>query len=130
MRIAGKPCDCGSNKHTLMLEAAAEELISYDPDNAPIYKSIIAWIPDNATKITPEGIQSGKYDSEYPRMANEFKMFRKGVLGSVADPVIPESGKQISTDSIPGQGMTLAEAKKLAAEEAAKEVERQWTKES
>jgi len=122
LKIAGKPCDCGSNKHTLMLEAAAEELISQDPSNASIYKSIIIWIHDNASKIVPSAIQSGKYDSEYPRMANEFKMFRKGVLGSVADPV------EASSDT--GAGITLEQAKKLAAEEAAREVERQWKKES
>ncbi|MDP2730343.1 MAG: hypothetical protein Q8O55_07665 [Dehalococcoidales bacterium] len=115
LKIAGKPCDCGSNKHTLMLEAAAEELISQDPGNASVYQSIINWIPANRSKIIPEAIQTGKYASEYPRMANEFKMFRKGVLGSIAEPV-----------EQPGEMMTLEMAKKLASEEAAKEVERAW----
>ncbi len=115
LRIAGKPCDCGSNKHTLMLEAAAEELISQDPGNASVYQSIIAWIPANHSKIIPEAIQTGKYTSEYPRMANEFKMFRKGVLGSIAETVEQA-----------GEAMTLEMAKKLASEEAAKEVERAW----
>lgn len=119
LKIAGKPCDCGSNKHTLMLEAAAEELISQDPDNAFVYQSIIVWIRNNSSKIVPEAILSGKYDSDYPRMANEFKMFRKNVLGSVADPVAHAPGE-----------ITLEEAKRLAAEEASAEVERQWKKES
>ena len=111
--IAGKPCDCLSNKHTLELEAASEELISQDPGN-PVYKEIIAWIGDNFSKVSVEAIHSGAYASEYPRMANEFKGFRKRVMGTVA------TGEG-TTASI-----TLEQAKKLAADEAAKEVERAW----
>ncbi len=115
LKIAGKPCDCGSNKHTLMLEAAAEELISQDPGNASVYQDIIKWIPQNRDKILPEAIQGGKYAGEYPRMANEFKTFRKRVMGSVAESPADSAG-----------GLTLEEAKMLASEEAAKEVERAW----
>lgn len=119
LKIANKPCDCLSNKHTLMLEAAAEELISQDPNNATVYQDIIAWIPRNASKVSPEAIQGGKYASEYPRMANELKNFRKRVMGSVGKEVTPVAGK-----------ITLEQAKKMAAEEAAKEVERVWNKEN
>jgi len=115
MKIAGKPCDCLSNKHTLMLESAAEELISQDPGNAGVYQEIIDWIPRNARKVTPEAIQSGKYTSEYPTMANEFKAFRKRVMGSAAEQADNPTGV-----------LTLEQAKKMAAEEAAKEVERAW----
>ena len=33
LRIAGKPCDCLDAKHTLGLEAVAEELIAQEPSN-------------------------------------------------------------------------------------------------
>lgn len=114
LKIAGKPCDCLSNKHTLMLEAAAEELISQDPGN-PVYQEIIDWIPANRSKVTPEAILSGQHSSEYPHMANQFKSFRKQVMGSVGN-----------TPAEPTGPLTLAQAKKMAAEEAAKEVERAW----
>jgi len=112
--IAGKPCTCLESKHTLLLEAAAEELIPEDPGNT-VYRDILQWIEDNQSKVTVEAIRSKKYASEYPRMANEFKNFRKRVMGTVGTPV--EAGANI----------TLEQAKKLAAEEATKEVERQWT---
>jgi hypothetical protein len=117
LKIAGKPCDCLSNKHTLMIEAAAEELISQDPGNA-VYQEIIGWIPRNQHKVTPEAITGGKYAAEYPHMANEFKVFRKRVMGSVGALEIP-TGK-----------ITLDQAKKLAAAEAEKAVEKQWNSQS
>jgi len=113
LKIANRPCDCLSNKHTLMLEAAAEELISQDLGNS-VYQEIIDWIGNNASKVSPEVIQSGKYAAEYPHMANEFKNFRKRVFGSVG------------TAEKAGGEITLEQAKKMASEEAAKEVERAW----
>lgn len=113
LKIAGKPCDCLTNKHTLMLEAASEELISQDPGN-PVYQEIIIWTGNNRSKVSIEAIQSGIYAAEYPQMANEFKNFRKRVMGSVGTSEGAESN------------ITLEDAKKMAAEEAAKEVEKQW----
>ncbi len=133
LRIANRPCDCLSNKHTLMLEAAAEELISQDPGNT-VYQQIINWIPDNREKVTPEAIASGQYAEEYPHMANEFKTFRKRVMGSVGlitDPhLTTEQAKKLvgaanEEDAHPGT-LTLEQAKKMAAEEAIKEVEKAW----
>lgn len=115
LKIAGKPCDCLSNKHTLLLEAAAEELVSQDPSN-PVYLEIIQWIKDNGRKVTVEAIQSGKHTKEYPVMASQFKDFRKRVMGTVA----------LSDVREPPQTITLKQAQKLAAEEAAKEVEKRW----
>ena len=115
LKIAGKPCDCLSNKHTLFLEAVAGELIPQDPNNS-VYQEIIDWIPRNAQKVTIEAIQHGRYASEYSHMANEFKNFRKRVMGTVG------TGESTATN------ITLDQAKKLAAEEAAKEVEKQWKK--
>jgi hypothetical protein len=115
LKIAGKSCDCLSNKHTLLLEAAAEELISQDPSN-PVYLEIIQWVKDNGHKVTVEAIQSGKYKEEYRVMASQFKDLRKRVMGTAA----PSDMKE------PPQAITLEEAKELAAEEATKEVEKRW----
>jgi len=109
--IANKPCTCLESKHSLQLEAAAEELIPEDPGNS-VYLDIIQWIKANQHKVTVEAIHSKKYAAEYPRMSNEFKNFRKRVMGTVA--------------TSEGAHITLDEAKKLAAEEAEKEVEKQW----
>lgn len=113
--IAGKPCDCLDNKHTLFLEATSEELISQDPGN-PVYQEIIQWIRDNQHKVTIEAIASGAYKGEYPQMANLFKNFRKRVMGTAAYNALGE----------PSHPITLEEAKKLARDEAEKEVEKRW----
>lgn len=115
LRIAGKPCDCLESKHTLLLEAAAEELIAQEPDN-PVYSEIIDWIKQNQPKVTIEAISTGKYDDEYPHMAAEFKGFRKRIMGTTVLTAMVE----------PKQELNLEEAKKLAAEEAAQEVEKRW----
>jgi len=113
--IAGKPCDCLDNKHTLLIEAASEELISQDPRN-PVYREIIQWIRENQNKVTIEAIQSGAYKEEYPQMAFQFKDFRKRVMGTAAFNALGEPPGTIS----------LEEAKKLAADEAVKEIEKRW----
>jgi len=115
LRIAGKPCDCLDSKHSLGLEATAEELISSEPDN-PIYREILIWLKQNHPKVTIEAIGSGRYDEEYPAMAGQFREFRKRIMGTTALTAMIEPKAQISLD----------EAKKLAAEEAAKEVEKRW----
>jgi hypothetical protein len=115
LKIAGKPCDCLSNKHTLGLEAMAEELISADPNN-PVYNEIIRWIKDNAPKLTVEAIDSGKYAQEYPGLASQFKDFRKRILGTDAFQAMVTNPSN----------MTLDEAKEIASTQAKKEVERQW----
>ena len=115
LRIAGKPCDCLSNKHTLGLEAMAEELISADPGNS-VYSEIIQWIKNNQHKLTVEAIQSGQYAQDYPELASQFKDFRKRILGT-------DAFKAMVADP---SDMTLDEAKKIAADRAEKEVERQW----
>ena len=116
LKIAGKPCDCLSEKHSLMLEAAAEELISQDPANE-VYRDIIDWIHTNQPKVTPEAIVAGTYAGQYPVMAAQFKKFRKDVLGTTSTAVVAK----------PEQTITLDRAKKIAAAEAEREVERQWS---
>lgn len=90
LRIAGKPCDCLETKHTLGMEAVAEELIPYEPDNS-VYNEIIDWIKQNQPKVTIKAIISGIYDDEYPRMALKFKGFRKQVMGTTALSAMVES---------------------------------------
>lgn len=118
LRIAGKPCDCLESKHTLGLEATAEELIASEPDNA-VYFEILEWLKRNRSKVTIEAISSGRYDNEYPVMAAEFREFRKRIMGTTVLTAMVEPEEQIS----------LQDAKKMAAEEAAKEVEARWRKE-
>lgn len=113
--IAGKPCDCLDVKHSLMLEAASEEMVSQEPSNS-VYLEIIKWIKDNQHKVTVAAIESGQYKSEYPMMASQFKDFRKRVMGTAA----------FSAMEKPGTSFTLEDAKKMAAEAAAQEVERKW----
>jgi hypothetical protein len=83
LRISGKPCDCLDSKHTLGMEAAAEELIPQEPNN-PVYSEILQWIKNNHSKVSIEAIVSGQYDSEYPQMASEFKGFRKRIMGTTS----------------------------------------------
>jgi len=116
LRIAGKPCDCLDHKHTLGLEATAEELVSQDPGNT-VYLEILDWVKTNRPKVTIEAILTGRYDEEYPHMASQFKDFRKRVVGTAAFSALGEVALPI----------TLEQAKKLAADEAAKEVERVWS---
>lgn len=115
LRIAGKPCDCLDSKHTLGLEATAEELIAQEPGN-PVYAEILQWIKDNRPKVTIEAIVGGQYDREYPEMASEFKGFRKRIMGTTALTAMTESERPLS----------MEEAKRLAAAEAEREVERRW----
>ena len=115
--IANRPCSCLDGKHPLELEAAAEELIPEEPDNA-VYQDIIQWLRDNQHKVTVAAIASGQFKQEYPRMAAEFRDFRKRVMGSVAEsdrPATPVAGK-----------LTLEAAKKMAAKEAERAIEAAW----
>jgi hypothetical protein len=121
LKIAGKPCTCLESKHTLELEAGAEELVPEDPGN-PVYTEIVSWISHNQHKVTPEAIASGKYAAEYPQMAAQFRDFRKRVMGTVGS-TVPEGKKKASRE------MTLEEAQRIAAEQAAAEVAKRWKEE-
>ena len=115
LRISGKPCDCLDTKHTLGLEATAEELIAQEPDN-PVYTEIIQWIQTNRPKLTIASIVSGQFDGEYPRMAAQFKSFRKTIMGTTSLIMMTEEEPPL----------TLEEAKRLASNEAEREVEKRW----
>jgi hypothetical protein len=78
-RIAGKPCDCLSKKHTLGLEATAEELMSYEKN--PVYGDIISWLKDHAQEFEPAEI--GKRQPDYYfGLVPEIRNFRKKVMGT------------------------------------------------
>ena len=117
LMIAGRPCDCLSEKHTLQLDACAEELISQDPDNS-VYQEIRQWIVNNQHKVTPEATMSGKYKKEYPHMALQFKEYRKRTLGTseILNPEITPEKHEI----------TLEEVQEAAAQQAREEVKRRW----
>jgi hypothetical protein len=117
--------NCLDNKHSLYLEAATEELVAQDPGN-PVYPEILRWIEVNQPKVSVEAILSGRYTAEYPKMALQFKEFRKRVMGTVALSDIHKPGTEINLDSVPGEEITLAQAKKIASAEAAREIEKQW----
>ncbi len=129
--IAGKPCDCLSNKHSLEFEAACEELISQDPGNS-VYREIIGWMNSNLHKCYPDIVLSGQYKSEYPYMALQLKEFRKRILGSSASSSV-HNPVQKSVEPVKisvsqnDQEITLEEAQELAAEQARAEVKRRWT---
>lgn len=118
LRIKGIPCDCGSQKHLLDLESLSEETIPM-VDTPQAYYNILEWIKKVGPKSTDEAAKSGTYDEEYPRFSHEARDFRKEIIGSL-DPnsLFPQK---------PGEPqITLDKAKKMAAEEAAKEVEKAW----
>lgn len=115
LKIAGKACDCLQDKHALGIDATTEELISQDPRDR-IYYEIREWMERIQPIVTIEAINSGEYAQEYPILANEAKTFRKRLLGTESISVMAREAPTI----------TLEDAKKLAAAEASREIERQW----
>lgn len=79
-RIAGLPCDClTKGKHLGGLEAAAEELMSYEVN--PVYGQIIEWVNRHAPEFEPSEIVK-KEPAYFQSMAPEVRAFRKAVLGT------------------------------------------------
>jgi len=105
-RIANRPCDCLGHKHNLGLEATAEELMSYEA--APVYGEIITWLRTHEAEFEPSEIAK-RPPEYYHKLVPEVRRFRKEIMGTAAPSPV-----------------TLEEAKKLAAEEAAKEIEKRW----
>lgn len=82
LRIGGIPCDCGSSKHLLGMEALSEETIPM-VDNPQVYYRIIEWVKKVGPKSTDEAAKSGLYDEEYPTFSHEARDFRKEIIGSL-----------------------------------------------
>ena len=117
MKIAGTPCDCGATKHLLYLEELCLEAIPMVKDPSP-YEKIVSWVKEAEPKSTEAAAQSGKYDQDYLVLSGQARDFRKRVMGTLSPAAMME----------PKQQTSLEEAKKLAAAEAEKEVERRWPK--
>ena len=115
MRIAGTPCDCGATKHLLYLEQLCLETIPMVSDPST-YEEITSWVKEAEPKSTEAAAKSGKYDQDYPVLSGQAREFRKRVMGTLSPRAMIEPKGQI----------TLEEAKKLAADEAVKEVEKRW----
>jgi len=79
----------------------------------PLYREAAAVAERVLPFVHPEDVKAGKFVDRYPALTLEVSQIRtqfdKRVMGYARKPI------------------TMEEAKKLAAEEAAKEVERQWT---
>ncbi len=82
LRIAGIPCDCGSSKHLLGMEALSEETIPM-VDNSQVYYRIINWVKEVGPKSTDEAAKSGHYDDQYPLFSHQARDFRKEIIGSL-----------------------------------------------
>lgn len=139
LRIAGKPCDCLDQKHSLMLEAAAEEMMSYEHN--PVYGEIIAWLRQHQQEFPPEQIM--KHPPEYyRRYVPQFRNFRKRVMGTQSAStkgdmyitssrgdthVTPglNSGKASLAKAKPTK-ITMEQAQVIAAKIVSEEVEREW----
>ena len=82
LRIAGVPCDCGSSKHLLGIEAFSEETIPMvsDPE---VYYRILEWVKEAGPKSTDEAAKSGLYDEDYPTLSRRARDFRKEIIGSL-----------------------------------------------
>ncbi len=106
MRIFGKPCDCGSSKHLLMLEQFSEETIPM-VDNPSIYEEIIQWVREVEPKSTDAAAKSGKYDDEYPILSGQARAFRKRVLGTTALSAMIERKEPSSSGNCPNCGGPL-----------------------
>ena len=115
MRIAGVPCDCGATKHLLYLEELCQETVPMAGEPS-IYEEIISWVRDAEPKSTEEVAKSGRLDDEYPVLSGQARDFRKRLLGNLSPAAMIETREPVS----------LEEAKSIAAEEAAKEVEKRW----
>jgi hypothetical protein len=97
-------------KHCQNVLDATRETQSMTTD--PLYREAVALAERIQPLVLPDDIRTGKYITYYPPLSLEVSkirtLFDKRVMGRVRPPI------------------TLEEAKQLAAEEAAKEVERQW----
>lgn len=74
LRIADKPCDCAKSKHTGLITATAEELMSYETN--PLYGNIVSWVKRHQPEFTPKEIAKHE-PGYYQSLAPEIRNFRK-----------------------------------------------------
>jgi hypothetical protein len=82
LRIAGRVCDCGAQKHLLDIEAMAEETVPM-VDDPGVYNRLTDWVQRVGPISIPEAAASGKYDSLYPQLSHQARDFRKEIIGTV-----------------------------------------------
>ena len=114
-RIASRPCDCLEKHSSLGVKALAEELIPMS--RAPLYGTILSWVDKHTPEFKVKEVAKNEPDY-YRAMAPEVRTFRKQLMETESLGTIPPEKKESQ--------LSLDEAKKLAAEKAAKEVERVW----
>lgn len=88
LKINNKPCSCMSNKHNVVIEGLAEELMPKEVNN-PIYSDITKWFEDNQSKMTVAAVASGKYDGEYIKLAADLGGFRRRLGTGQGIPITP-----------------------------------------
>ncbi len=115
MKIAGTPCDCGATKHLLYLEELCQETVPMAGEPS-VYEEIVSWVREAEPKSTAEAAKSGRHDQDYPVLSGQARDFRKRLMGTLSPAAMIETREPVS----------LEEAKKMAAAEAAKEVEKRW----
>ncbi len=96
LRIAGRVCDCGAQKHLLDIEAMAEETVSMvtDPD---VYYKLIEWVQKVGPISTPDVAGSGQYDHLYPELSHQARDFRKEIIGTLDPKALwPNSSTSLS----------------------------------
>ena len=121
LRIAGIPCDCGSSKHLLGMEALSEETIPM-VDNPQVYYRIMDWIKEAGPKSTDEAAKSGLYDEEYPVFSHQARDFRKEIIGSLEPSALfpQKPGELEGTRILP---VVTEEEKEQIREKAHKKIE-------
>lgn len=65
-------------KHPIKLEGLAQETAGMSPD--PVFRELSNWVDRISPMTTEEASASGKYDTEYPRLAMEARDFRKHIM--------------------------------------------------
>jgi len=107
--------ECGADnsccfKHSQNMIDLAQETKSMTTD--PVWDKIITLGEEIKVKAHPDNIRAGTYFAEFPQLIVRVSELRKPIETQLIQLSKPE--------------LTLEEAKQLAAEEAAKEVERKW----
>lgn len=106
------PCDC-CEKGTFIAGLGYESIPIAERagQKSDIFEKIARWSEDLAPMVTVAAVESEKYD--YKKLSGEASALRKELMGTLALSAMASE-------------ITLDEAKKLAAEEAQKEIEKKW----
>ncbi|MDD5701589.1 MAG: hypothetical protein PHU23_06005 [Dehalococcoidales bacterium] len=87
LKINNKPCSCMSNKHNVVIESLAEEIMPKDSGN-PLYRQIVDWFDSHESQMTVQAVASGQYAEQYAKFAGDLGEFRRR-LSKNPSPVKP-----------------------------------------